>query len=279
MLSRTAAAVSPTALYTGAVWARNGLSHPGFATRTGTAMWAALQPPQALLGLVGGPSLDALLLARHHAIDEYLREEIESGRIGQVVEIAAGLSPRGWRFTREFDDLTYVEADLPGMAARKSEILERHRLGAPRHHVRTIDAFADDGPDSLAAVVADLEPSIGTAVITEGLINYFSLDDVLGLWPRIAGVLANGAGGVYLSDIHLDVHDDVVTRVASAGIMVFVRGKVFQHFGSEEEALGALETAGFTSAELRRPSDLTDDPERVRRRGVDRNLIIVARVD
>ena len=41
-----------------------------------------------------------------------------------MVEVAAGLSPRGWRFANRFGDrITYVEADLPGMLANKRRIL------------------------------------------------------------------------------------------------------------------------------------------------------------
>lgn len=279
MLPRSAAAVSPTALYTGAVWARHGLSHPGFSTLAGTAMWAALRPPHLALGLVGGPSLDALLLARHHTIDTLLRREIDAGRVGQVIEIAGGLSPRGWRFAREYGDrLTYVEADLPAMAARKAEVLRRNGLDSDHHTVTTIDAFADAGPESLAALASDLDPAVGTAVITEGLINYFPLESVLGLWPRIAAVLRR-TGGIYLSDLHLDIHHDPLTLAAGAGLSVFVRGRVYLHFGSEDEALASLVGSGFNEAELLRPSDFTDDSARARRRGVDRNLIVAARVE
>lgn len=37
-------AISPTAHYTGYVWARNGLSHPALSTREGEVLFASLQP-------------------------------------------------------------------------------------------------------------------------------------------------------------------------------------------------------------------------------------------
>ena len=37
-----------------------------------------------------------------------------------MLELACGLSPRGFRFTRKYGGrIRYVEADLPAMAARK----------------------------------------------------------------------------------------------------------------------------------------------------------------
>jgi len=59
-----------------------------------------------------------------------------------VIEVAAGLSPRGWRFRRRYGDrLTYVEADLPAMAARKRGALERMGSLGDRHGWRSSTRF------------------------------------------------------------------------------------------------------------------------------------------
>src|SRR6185436_10973917 len=100
-----------------------------------------------------------MLLARHRAIDHLLDRAIADGRVGQVIEIAAGLSPRGWRFTERHQDLTYLEADLPDMAARKRAILAEVGPESPRHRVVDVDALADVGPTSIAAIAATLDPA------------------------------------------------------------------------------------------------------------------------
>ena len=110
--------ISPTAHYTGYVWARNGLSHPE------------------------------------------LERAIETRGVSQVVEVAAGLSPRGWRFvTRYGERLTYIEADLRDMAARKRGALERMGSLGEHHRVVALDALREDGPESLSAVASELERS------------------------------------------------------------------------------------------------------------------------
>ncbi|MEM9489817.1 MAG: DUF1365 family protein [Myxococcota bacterium] len=131
------AGVSPTALYTGHVWYHYGLSHPAFATWRGQLMFRALQPANRLALAMGGSSLEAMLLARHRVIDHLLDSAIERGEIVQVVEIAAGLSPRGYRFARRHSrrGLLYIEGDLPGMCTRKRRILRaalRRPLGSRR---------------------------------------------------------------------------------------------------------------------------------------------------
>ncbi len=274
MFRRTDAAISPTALYTGTVWRRNGLSHPAFATFAGTALWTGLVGPRRAASLLGAPDLDALLLARHHSIDTLLEQAINAGEISQVVEIAAGLSPRGWRFASRYgSDLTYVETDLPGMTRRKEDLLARAGLMGPGHSVRVLDAFAPTGPNSLDALADELDPDQGTAVITEGLINYFPMSNVVTLWNSVGSMLHRFPRGLYLTDIHLDQAPGAVTATAKFLIQAFVRGNVYLHFDSEQDALAALREAGFDGAELLLPSSFEGvDPAP----GIDRNHIVRA---
>ena len=121
--------ISPTAHYTGYVWARNGLSHPELATTEGRILFESLRPMMLVSAAVGGSSLEPYLLARHRAIDALLERAIEEHGVTQVVEVASGLSPRGWRFTTRYGDrLTYVEADLPEMAAAQTRRARADRI-------------------------------------------------------------------------------------------------------------------------------------------------------
>ena len=201
------------------------------------------------------PDLDALLLARHHAIDTLLERAIDAGEVSQVVEIAAGLSPRGWRFASRYgSDLTYVETDLPGMTRRKEDLLARAGLMGPGHRVRVLDAFASTGPNSLDALADELDPDQGTAVITEGLVNYFPMSNVVTLWNSVGSTLHRFPRGLYLTDLHLDQAPGAVTATAKFLIQAFVRGNVYLHFDGEQDAIAALREAGFDDAELLLPS-------------------------
>src|SRR5947209_18243935 len=154
--------ISPTAHYTGEVWQRAGLSHPWLATRQGRIMVDALHPLMAVSGGLGGPSLETYLLARHRAIDALLREAVEHHGISQVIEVAAGLSGRGWRFANRYGQrLTYVEADLEAMAARQRRALARIGSLSDHHRVAAVDALREDGPGSLAELAAELDPAGG----------------------------------------------------------------------------------------------------------------------
>ncbi len=241
--------ISPTAHYTGYVWARKGLSHPALVTPEGRALYGAPAPVMGASRALRGPSLEAYLLARHRAIDAHLETAIADRRITQVIEIAAGLSPRGWRFAqRHGDRLTYFEADLPAMAARKRQALARIGSQGDHHQVRDLDALRDEGALSLAALAAQLDPAGGLAIITEGLTGYLAPPDLDALWRRIAGVQAGFAAGRYLSDLHLGDSPPPEVRAFRLLLSGFVRGRVHLHFSDATDAEAALRAAGFAAA-------------------------------
>ena len=249
-MSRGSDAVSPTAHYTGHTWVRNGLSHPELATREGRVMYEALRPTMAFSRALGGPTLEGLLLARHRIIDSRLDDLIEAGTVSQVVEIACGMSPRGWRFAERYGDrLTYVEADLPAMARRKREALERIGPLGEHHRVAELDALRDLGEGSLAALAETLDPEEGLAIITEGLLTYFDDDAVADMWKRFAATLHRFPAGAYLADLRLAVADPSPSeRIFNAALSTFVRGQVHPHFADEAAAEEALVAAGFDAA-------------------------------
>jgi O-methyltransferase involved in polyketide biosynthesis len=246
--------ISPTAHYTGYVWARNGLSHPELETVEGRMLFEALRPPMVVSGLLGRGTLESYLLTRHGAIDARLERAIEDGRVGQVIEVACGLSPRGLRFSRRYGGrLTYVEADLPGMVERKRAALERIGSLSDRHRVAEVDALRDE---SLAAVADTLDRDQGLAIVTEGLLGYLEHDAVTGIWRRFARALGGFARGVYISDIHIGELQNAQVRAFRLLLSAFVRGRVHLHFGTEQEVVAALGEAGFASAEVRRAADV-----------------------
>ncbi len=252
--------ISPTAHYTGFVWHRNGLSHPAFVTFPGKALYRAVHPMNALSKALGGPSLEQMLLERHLIIDHLLTQAIEAGQVGQVLEVGAGLSPRGYRFCRRFAErgLLYVEGDLPAMVEKKKQMLDGVGLRNAQHHVTTLDVTSDRDFDLVYERFFD--PEVGTAVVTEGLLPYFAPDAVTSLWRSVAAFLSRFPHGRYLSDIHLETETkgkrtvELFRRVLS----LFTRGEVYMFFGDFEQTRVALEEAGFADIALHAPRDFAD---------------------
>jgi O-methyltransferase involved in polyketide biosynthesis len=264
-------AISPTAHYTGYVWARNGLSHPELETVEGRILFETLRPMMIVNSVLGQGTLEAYLLARHRAIDQLLEQAIEERGVTQVIEVAAGLSPRGWRFTQRYGErITYIEADLPAMAARKRRALERMGSLSDHHRVEDLDALREDGPGSLPELAQQLDHREGLAIITEGLLGYLPRDAVEGIWARFAGVLSGFAAGIYTADIYVtNVHIGVLpaaqVRAFRLLLSAFVRGRVYMHFRDPGEAVDALKAAGFKFAEVRPAAEIAGEhPEGIR---------------
>lgn len=275
----SSARISPTAHYTGQVWVKHGLSDPAFATSEGQRLHRLLAPINAGSRALGGPTLDAMLLARHRLIDRLLVEAIEAGEIGQVIEVAAGLSPRGWRMTRRFPDLRYLEADLPAMVARKRAVIGRAAPVGPHHEVVEVDALADDGPTSIGALASRLDPARGVAIVTEGLLNYFPGPQVVKMWRRFATALAPFPSGRYLADLSLasDVRG-LSVHLFRAALGAFVRGGTYMHFEDAAEAARELRIAGFAAATLHAPSEFPEIVADVEPAGPRKVHIVDARI-
>lgn len=260
MSDSSTARISPTAYYTGHVWCRNGLSDPALDTPEGAALFGLLRPVMRVgRALTGGVALEEGLLQRHLIIDRLLSRAIETGRVGQVLEIAAGMSGRGVRFARRYGPagLVYVEGDLAGMADRKRSRLASAGLAVAHHHVVALDVLADGGPLALEQATGGLlDPGKGIAIVTEGLLSYFDTPTAEGLWRRVAGFVAPFASDLYLSDLHAGgAFTSRPVRAFQRMLQVFVRGRTHNHFARISDVAPALAKNGFVLATVHRPRD------------------------
>jgi O-methyltransferase involved in polyketide biosynthesis len=270
--------ISPTAYITGYFWYSQGMAHEALATRQGRLLHYLFRPLIVGTRVVGGMSMDALMLARHRGIDDVLARAIEDGRVRQVIEIAAGLSPRGWDFMRRYGDrLTYVETDLPQMAALKRGLLADAGLLTSRHRVVEINALKDSGPQSIFSIVETLNPKLGTAIVTEGLLNYFDTPTAAGIWQRFAKALQRFSNGLYLSDLYLQSeHDGMTGSIFKKFLSSFVRGRIHVHFESRQHVVEVMRDAGFDTARIHETGDLPATRDISHIRGAERVQILEA---
>ncbi|HAI89940.1 MAG TPA: methyltransferase, partial [Alcanivorax sp.] len=233
-------------------------SEPFFQTRSGALLYGAMSPMEALGKRVLGGNIRTFLLQRHHLIDARLEALIEQHPDLQVVEIACGLSPRGCRFRQRFPSITYVEADLPDMADRKRRLLAAKGFLSATHRVVPVNILAEDGPDSVAALLDGLDPARPVAVITEGLINYFSLDTVTPFWGRLAAGLRRFPRGVYLSDnypLYANMRFHRTLKTLGGLLGAISRSQVAFHFRSDADTERHFLNQGFDALTVHDPAD------------------------
>ena len=247
-MSSASEAISPTAHYTGYVWARTGSRTPSSRPREGRLMYESVRLPMAAAGALGRPTLERYLLARHRAIDLLLERAIDDGGVTQVIEVAAGLSPRGWRFA----------AARPGARVHRGRPARDGRAQARRARAdgvavrspagRGARRAPPRGRTSISGVAGGLDHASGLAIITEGLLAYLPREAVDGAWRRFALALAALDRPLYLG------HPARVGMTAEARAFrvllgVFVRGEVRIHFETAADCDAALLAAGFHGSE------------------------------
>lgn len=256
-LDTDSSGISFTAFYTGEVWQRHGLSSPLLASSRGRMLYRALRPVELAASAVAGVNNEIHLLQRHRIIDAVVERAIREEGFSQVVELACGLSPRGLRFCQAFgSDIHYVEADLPGMAARKRKLLQDAGLLSAAHRVVACDILAEGGGDSLEALFAELEPGRKTLVITEGLINYFDYPTISRFWSRLALCLKAFPAGLYVTDLYPDLRWHRFVRTAAAfkaALALTTRSRVSLHFRTEADIRAGFRQAGFVSTTVHLP--------------------------
>lgn len=251
--------ISPTAHYTAYVWYRYGLSTPELATTRGRILYNALVPVNRALAFAGQADLESVLLARHRVIDHLLKQAIAAGEVGQIVELAAGLSPRGLRMRRRYPQIPYLECDLEEMSNTKRKLIS-HRLD-DGHRVQVVNALASEGPESLDALVESLDPSKGVALITEGLLPYFDKERGLIILRNIQRFLQRFSGGLYLSDYYLDCDASRVmgARTLLKLISLFVRGQTHMNYADSTSLQAALRGVGFADAKIHQAGDFASE--------------------
>ncbi len=270
--------ISFTALYTGHTWVADGLSAPGFRTALGAAAYHALTPLETLGRLTVGDNFRILLRQRHRIIDDRLQEAISGRGVRQVLEIACGLSPRGYRFVQAHPGLTYVEADLPRMATLKERRLSA--LEGPVPEVVPIHIFATEGALSLEHVLQRFDRSAPLAVITEGLAVYFDLDTIGGFWRDLAHRLSDFPHATYWSETYLlggRGPSRWLVRGARRALATVARSRVSFHFEDADQARAHFRASGFPEVEVHDPRDFYDRLPIPRSRGAPVVRVIEAR--
>ena len=99
--------ISFTAHYTGYIWYQMGISHEALATSKGKSLAYLVHPLESWAEKYVGGSMRTTLKQRHTMLDHDLEKLIQENPDLQVLEIACGLSPRGWWFRQHYPSITY----------------------------------------------------------------------------------------------------------------------------------------------------------------------------
>ncbi len=134
------------------------------------------------------------LEARFKAVNRILDEHSAT----QILELAAGLSPRGMDFAQR--GVVYAEADLPESSALKREIVTAV-LGRIPSNLHLCAASVLDSAALSACCAAFTDRPV--SITTEGLLRYLTFEEKTQLAANVRDILARFGGMWITTDIHL----------------------------------------------------------------------------
>ena len=242
--------ISFTAHYTGYIWYSMGISHPVFATSKGKMLAKLVHPLESWAEKFVGGSMRTTLKQRHSMIDQHLIQLIKQHPDLQVLEIASGLSPRGWNFRQKFPNLDYRELDLPDMARVKTQALQKIDCNSPE--VLSVDLFTADFEQAFQV----FDPNRPLVVISEGLINYFNKNMLLQLLHAISHYGQNFKELHYLTDLYPEPVKNKLAKFiwGCSKLLKWMSRSAFSfHFVHPQQAQSFFQQAGFEQANITQP--------------------------
>ena len=242
--------ISFTAHYTGYIWYQMGISHSAFATHQGKALALLASPLEKLAEKYIGGSMRTTLKTRHTLLDEHLTQLIEQHSDLQVLEIAAGLSPRGWWFRTHHPTIIYRELDLPTMAETKQASLTTIDPNSPK--VLSADLFTEDFQNAFAV----FDPKRPLVIISEGLINYFEKKLLMQLLKSIVLYGQDFKALHYLTDLYPEPIQNKLAKViwSSSKLLKLLSRSAFTfHFITPDEVKQFFHSAGFHQVDVVQP--------------------------
>ena len=244
--------ISFTAHYTGYIWYQMGISHPALATTKGKTLAALVHPIESWAEKYVGGSMRTTLKQRHTMLDTHLEQLIQQYPNLQVLEIACGLSPRGWWFRQHHPEICYRELDLPDMAATKQAALQQ--IEPHVDDVLSVDLFTE----AFANVFKVFDPKRPLVIISEGLINYFEKPLLQQLIQAIAIYGRDFKELHYLTDLYPEPTQNKLATIiwnSSRLLKLMSRSAFSFHFKTPAEVENFFHEAGFKEVEVLQPKE------------------------
>mgnify|MGYP002623264421 FL=1 len=143
--------------------------------------------------------LSTLFRSRYDCINSV----IERHAAYQVLEIGAGISPRGLHWSREHPGTVYIESDLPSLMRVKAKSLRDSILDDDTDHRGVLHCCGLDALnlDSLRHALEYTDPEAALVIVTEGVLLYFSADEMQQFLQNMHTILTERPRAVWVVDM------------------------------------------------------------------------------
>lgn len=170
----------------------------------------------------------------------------------QVVELAAGYSPRGLLMTQKNPKLVYIETDFSSVIERKQNILkqiettEKIKL-SKNHHLIPLDAIDSNLEQSFNKLI---NPNKKTLIVAETLDMYLNPEQHEHSINKIKSFLSKLKHGAYLSHCRKNKLPGFFGKILLFYRDVVGKTKSYQHFKNTNEIKDFFNKKGFKQIKI-----------------------------
>jgi O-methyltransferase involved in polyketide biosynthesis len=188
----------------------------------------------------------------------------------KIVEVAAGLSPRGLQLARTMPQAEIVEVDLPEVVREKQARYRRAKIEIPPNLTWRA---ADLGVTPLISVLENQQVDI---ILAEGLNQYFSPSDIQRIAHDFCQCLV--VGGLYICDLSTEASRKAAIKEMHGAISFFTRhsGSFTGILANEDAAFKLLNEAGYGNIKVYRASEVAAEMRDIPKPILDMSLIYCA---
>jgi len=130
-----------------------------------------------------------------------------SGSACQIIEFAVGVSPRGYQWSLMSPGTIYIESDLAQLMIRKAKMVRNSLMANASDNRGVLHYCAADvlDLDSMLEALNSIDTHMPCTIVTEGLLLYFTNDELRQFLGNIVTLLARGRNATWLTSKHVTI--------------------------------------------------------------------------
>ncbi len=146
-------------------------------------------------------AMAALFQSRYHAMNAAIG--MASGSACQIIEFAAGVSPRGYQWSQMSPGTIYIESDLPHLMIRKAKMVRNSLMANASENRGVLHYCATDVLDrhSLLEALNSIDTHMPFTIVTEGLLLYFTNNELTKFFENMVTLLSRGRNATWITDL------------------------------------------------------------------------------
>ena len=146
-------------------------------------------------------AMATLFQSRYHALNAAIGMASDSA--SQIIEFAAGVSPRGYQWSQMSPGTIYIESDLPQLMIRKAKIVRNSLIANATVNRGVLHYCATDvlDLDSMLEALKSIDTHLPFTIVTEGLLLYFTNCELSKFLENIFTLLSRSRNAIWITDL------------------------------------------------------------------------------